>query len=247
MAARNEEANIGECLRRALAVLDGLGEPGEVLVIEDGSTDRTFGVADEIARHDPRVRIVRNPVNRGIAGFNRQIIGEARGEWVFYTSADGEFDFNDAPRFLRMVREQDLDAMQGYRRIKQYTLYRIVVSWMFNNLPRLLFGANVRDAGCIRLLRRSAFGPIELFSNSAFLNTERLLVGRRKGFRIGETPVEHFPRMSGVGGGSKPRKVLEAFVDLIGVRLRWFRFNAYYGDSGAAAPRSEPEWAGVKR
>ncbi len=79
------------------------------------------------------------------------------------------------------------------------------------------------------MLRRELFTPLPLYSQSAFLNAERLLAGRRKGAVIVEEPITHRPRRGGVARGAKPRRVAEAVRDLVLTRARWFRFDQYYG------------------
>lgn len=231
MPAFNEAGAIEKVVDEALAVLDDLDGTGEILVVDDGSTDRTPQILRTLAERDPRVRVVRNETNRGIRAFNQQMLQSARGEWVFYISSDGEFDPREALRFLDLATGQSLDAVLGYRTGKQYTIYRRIVSWTFNTLVWALFAVRFTDIGAVRLLRRSAYAPIRLYCRSAFINAERLLVGRRRGARFAELPVTHRKRLAGKGAGSRPAKVLAAFRELVTTRCRWLFFAHYYGDS----------------
>jgi glycosyltransferase involved in cell wall biosynthesis len=233
MPVYNEEGCLEPVVREALAALDALDGAGEVLVVDDGSTDRTPEILARLAAADPRLRVVTHPSNQGIGGFNRRMMAEARGEWVLFTSSDGEFDPREGLRFLVLAEREGADAVLGYRAAKRYDRWRLAVSWSFNALTYLAFGARFRDIGSTRLLRRSLFQPIALYSGSAFLNAERLLAGRRRGARIVEVPTVHRPRLAGTGGGARPRKVAAAFADLARTRVRWIRFERYYGDRGA--------------
>ncbi len=235
MPVHDEEASIGEVVSQALAALDELDEPGEVLVVDDGSTDGTPDILRRLSRRDKRIRVVSNEINLGIRSFNRRMLSSARGEWVFFISSDGEFDCREALRLLDAARQQDVDAVLGYRAAKRYTPYRRAVSALFNSMVRACFGVRFRDIGSIRLLRRTVFAPIPLYSQSAFINAERLLAARRLGARFIELPVEHRPRIAGRGRGARPGKVVAAFGDLIKTRIRWFRFAKFYGE-GAVAP-----------
>lgn len=238
MPAYNEEGGIERAVGEALAALEALPPAdsgpaeeaaGEVLVVDDGSTDRTPEILARLAAADPRLRVVRHAANQGIGGFNRRMLAEARGEWVFFIGADGEWDAREALRFLEAAEHGGFEAVLGYRRRKRYGLWRSLVSFAFNTLTTVLFGIRIRDAGSIRLLRRELYAPLSLYSQSAFLNAERLLVGRRKGARMLQVPVEHRPRLAGTGGGARLGRVVAAFRDLFLTRLRWFRFVRWYG------------------
>lgn len=231
MPAYNEERGIARAVGEALAAATEGEENGiatEVLVIDDGSIDRTPEILAELARDDVRLRTVRYPENRGITGFNRSMIAEARGEWVFFIGADGEWDAREALRFLEIAEREGVDGVLGHRIHKRYTPWRKVVSWVFNRSLPMLFGVGFQDVGSIRLLRRALFAPLTLYSQSAFLNAERLLVGVRRGARLTEVPVQHRQRLAGRGRGARTSAVVAAVRDLLLTRLRWFRFERYY-------------------
>ena len=222
LAAFNEEACVEKVVREAIGIIGELDGDGEVLVVNDGSTDRTPEILARLCEEHALVRVVTHEHNRGIGGFNRSMLREARGDWVLFTSADGEYDPREGLRFLDIAEHEGADAVLGYRADKHYDGYRRIVSWSFNSLTYLCFGARFKDIGSTRLLRRSLFQPIALHSQSAFINAERLLAGKRAGARIVEVPTRHRPRLAGRGGGAKPRKVIAALRDLLATRARWF-------------------------
>jgi len=223
MPCYNEEACVEEVVREVLGVAETFPDGAEVVVVDDGSTDATPEILARVASETPRLRVIRHEHNLGIAGFNRRMMQEARGEWVLFTSSDGEFDPREAVRFVNVAEAEGADAVLGYRTEKNYSLYRLVVSWSFNRLTWLFFGIAFRDIGSMRMLRRARFQTIPVYSQSAFLNAERLLVGCRRGAKIVEVPIFHRKRIAGVGSGSRPRKVAEAIRDLLATRVRWLR------------------------
>lgn len=229
MPVYNEAGTIERVVRSALEVAGEAPGGGEVLVVDDGSTDETPGILARLEAEAASLRVVRHDHNQGIGGYGRRMLVEARGTWVFIISSDGEFDCREALRFLVLAKREAVDAVLGFRRVKRYSPYRLLVSWLFKSLVFLLFGARYRDIGCVRLQRRAVYASIRLYSESAFSNAERLLVASRQGASSIEVQVEHYPRSHGKGGGAKLGKVVEALLDLIRVRLRWFRFSRYYG------------------
>jgi len=235
MPCFNEEASVESVVRESLAAVDDVEGGGEVLVVDDGSSDRTPEILRRLTAEDGRLRVFTNESNQGIGGFNRRMMSEARGDWVLFVSSDGEFDPREGLRFLQIATDEGADAVLGYRASKNYNAWRHAVSYSFNALTALCFGRSFRDIGSMRLLRRELFQPLVLYSSSAFLNAERLLVGAHLGARVVEVPIEHRPRLSGVGGGARPRRVAEAAADLARARLRFGLFGAFYGRGGDKA------------
>ena len=225
----NEAGCIVDVMRSCFAVLDQLDGDGEVLVIDDASTDSTPALLAELAAAEPRLRVLRNAENAWLGVFHRRVREHARGEWVFLIGADGEADYFQALEFLEIAERLGVDAVLGYRPTRVYTSYRKIVSRSYNGLVSLCFGARFRDIGWIRLMRRSVFSQIPVYSNSAFADAEQLVAARRKGARFEEVPSEHLPRASGTGSGARLTNVAKAFRDLTLTRLRWFRFDHYYG------------------
>ncbi len=233
MPAYNEEAAIEHVVLQALAVLNNMNLQGEVMVLEDRSTDHTFAILQRLSHDHPQVRVLQNDVNRGAAGFERRLLLEARGEWMFFGSSDGETDYTrDVPRFYEIAQRQNLRGVYGYRVVKNYNRYRGFVSWTYKFLIGALFGVKFKDAGWVKLFHCPTYAPIPLYSDSAFISAERLLVANRRHVRYAELETAHLPRMGGRSRGGQWRWVVASFRDLLFTRLRWFCFNHFYKAEG---------------
>ena len=197
LPAHDEEENIETAVERALEALDELGQEGEVIVVDDGSADRTGEIAFALVeRHHPRVRLLRHPENVGYGAALRTGFEHARGELVFYTDADNQFDPGELRWFLPFI--DDNDVVVGFRVYRYDTVKRSIVSWVYNQIVRVLFRVRVRDIDCsFKLFRREVLDKITIECSDFFVDTELVAKARRWNFRIAEKGVRHYPRMGG--------------------------------------------------
>jgi len=226
--ALNEEDHVAAVVGDALAVLPRFADEFDVTVIDDGSTDRTGAIADDLAAKDPRVRVIHHGTRRGYGGAVRSGLRAATKPWVFYTDGDRQFDLTDLERLIRV--SDGVDAVVGYREKRADPPRRLFVAWVYNRAIRLLFGGGWRDVDCaFKLFRRNVFTRVPLErvrSNGAFFSPELLITLRRAGIRIRQVGVRHFPRTAGEAKGAPPRVILRAIRDLIRLRARlWLRPN----------------------
>jgi glycosyltransferase involved in cell wall biosynthesis len=224
--ALNEEHHVAAIVEEALAVLPRFTNDLVVTVVDDGSTDRTGAIADELSRKDPRVQVIHHSARRGYGGAVRSGLLAATKPWVFYTDGDRQFNLED---FGRLVAASDgADAVVGYREKRADPARRLFVAWVYNHLIRLLFGGGWRDVDCaFKLFRRDVFTRVPLErvrSNGAFFSPELLVTLGRAGVRVRQVGVRHFARTAGEPKGAPPKVILRAIRDLIRLRARlWLR------------------------
>jgi glycosyltransferase involved in cell wall biosynthesis len=224
--ALNEEHHVAALVADALAILPRFTDNLEVTVVDDGSTDRTGAIADELAAKDPRVRVIHHGARRGYGAAVRSGLHAANKPWVFYTDGDRQFALEDLGRLV--AASDDVDVVVGYREKRADPARRLFVAWVYNRLIRLLFGGGWRDVDCaFKLFRRDVFEQVSLDrvrSNGAFFSPEMLITLRSSGVRIRQVGVRHFPRTLGEPKGASPRVILRAIRDLLRLRIRlWLR------------------------
>jgi glycosyltransferase involved in cell wall biosynthesis len=223
--AFNEEENVESTVARALTEIGPLVESLEVLIVDDGSTDRTPELADALAAADPRVRVVHQP-NRGYGGAIKAGFEHATGDLIGFSDGDLQFDLAEMSILLERLRasQRPVDAVIGYRKRRRDPFQRIVIAKTYNAIVSLLFGLRVRDIDCaMKLFRRRVFVGLPLESEGPFLSAELLIKLRARGVRMAQLGVTHFPRAAGTNTGASIGKILRTFRDIGGLRWAlWF-------------------------
>ena len=198
LPAYNEEENIENATKRMADVLRSLGlRDWEVIVVDDGSLDRTGEIADRLAAEDPaHIRALHHKPNRGYAAALKTGFTNARHQLIFYTDSDNQFDVREITSLLPLI--QNADIVNGFRIYRFDPLTRLVLSWGFNLLVRTIFRIKVRDIDCaFKLFRREVFDKVNIESKKFFVDAEVLAKARYHGFRMTEVGVRHYPRPAG--------------------------------------------------
>jgi glycosyltransferase involved in cell wall biosynthesis len=213
----NEQANVERVTLSALAAAREITEDFEIIIVDDDSTDRTGELADRLASEHPPVTVVHNRPNRGYGGALQAGFLAATKPWVFYTDGDGQFDFREIPRLLELLDRCDI--VSAYRLNRQESAIRRFNAWCWTNLCNALLGTRLRDIDCaFKLYPRRLFKEITMRSTGALIDAEILAKAHRRGYRIGQIGVQHYPRIAGNPTGANFKVILRAFVEL--VRLR---------------------------
>jgi glycosyltransferase involved in cell wall biosynthesis len=232
--AYNEEENIGSTVERALADIGPLVNGSlEVLIVDDGSTDRTPELADALAAAHPEVRVHHQP-NRGYGGALKAGFANAAGELICFSDGDLQFDLKEMDRLLDRLHDgekQPVDAVIGYRIKRRDPFHRLFIAKTYNAIVSVLFGLRVRDIDCaMKLFRREVFDGLRLDADGPFLSAELLIKLRARGVRMAQVGVNHYPRAAGTNTGASFTKILRTFRDLFVLRLAlWFRRSAVLG------------------
>jgi glycosyltransferase involved in cell wall biosynthesis len=209
----NEAANIAEAIRQATAAAERYSAEHEVIVVDDGSTDATASVAAQIARADPRVRVLLHAHNRGYGDALRTGIRAAEMPWTLLTDADLQFDLGDLRDFVPAAAGADL--VVGRRIARQDPMPRRLNAAAWNVLVRVLFDLPVRDVDCaFKLVRTDLVQSLPLRSGGALIDTELLVRAIAAGGQLRELGVHHRARVAGEQSGASVGVVVRAFREL---------------------------------
>ncbi|HEY7523649.1 MAG TPA: glycosyltransferase family 2 protein [Candidatus Limnocylindrales bacterium] len=221
--AHNEEANLRPLVDEALASLPAVAEAFEIVIVDDGSRDRTPAIADELAaEHAGVVRAIHHPTNRGYGAALRSGFAGARHELVAFTDGDRQFRVDDLARLTERLQEPDRpDVVAGYRIRRADPLIRSIYARAYRLANRIFFGLRIRDVDCAcKLFRRDALEGIRVESGGAFFSAELLIKLRESGRSVVEVGVPHHPRTAGSPTGARPAVVGRAVKDFWSLRLR---------------------------
>ncbi len=210
----NDEETVRRVTRKALEVLSEVASEYEVIIIDDGSPDRSGEIADKLSREYHCVRVVHHPKNLGYGTAIRKGLSHVRYEWVCFTDGDDEYDVFDLRKLIRLKDFYDL--IITFRYVKLYSGFRIFVSWVYNRLIRILFRTPYRDIStALRLIRKSVADELSLESTSPFIGAEITIKVMLRGFRVGEVGIQTFPRTFGRSSSTSLRNILATVRDMI--------------------------------
>jgi glycosyltransferase involved in cell wall biosynthesis len=231
--AHNEEGNVEALVADALAALPVLAERFEIIVVNDGSTDRTGALADGLAAANPEVvRVVHHPTNMGYGAALRSGFRVARFEWVGFTDGDRQFAVSDLGRLTSRMAEADQpDVVVGFRIQRADPPIRTLYAKSYRLANRLLFGLKVTDVDCAcKLFRRASLRGLRVESGGAFFSAELLIKLRAAGRSVVEVGVPHYARTVGSPTGARPAVILRAVRDFWNLRLRlWANHRLAFG------------------
>jgi len=191
----NEAGNIAEVVGRAAAVLSALGEPFEIILVNDASTDSTGAEIAAAAGRLPACRELRLPAHAGQAGALLAGLRDARGERILTMDGDLQNDPADFPALLALLEAGPFDLVCGWRVGRRDPPLRRAMSRLANCVRRAVLADGVHDAGCqLRAMRREVLAAIRPM---ALLQAFIPALAVAAGLRVGEVPVRHHPRIHG--------------------------------------------------
>ena len=214
--AYNEASTLRPLFARVLDVLRKVTDDFEIILCDDASSDGTKKAIQALTAGCTQARAIYHDQNKGLFATFEELYRAASKDYVLLLPGDGQWD----PGFLSEALKQipACDVVIAARRNKQYSIGRKINSWVFNRLVRWAFGVELYDIGSVKLMRREIFTRVQVTTQSAFTEAERLLKAHKQGYRIGVVWVEHIPRVQGKPSGATVDKMFRALGDLIQFR-----------------------------
>jgi glycosyltransferase involved in cell wall biosynthesis len=243
--AYNEEALIGDFLERVTKLMAASIEDYEIVLIDDGSTDRTYGIAESFRRNNDKLKIFRNGKNLNVGYSVRRAIASASKDYLFWQTVDRSYDIANLRIFLEYLKEWDM--VQGVRRrpvevkvrwlkplvalvnmfgVKHITrrsdtIPKAIISVINYILIRLLFRVPLSDFQNITFYPTKWVQSIQYEAKSAFINPEGVIKSYWAGMNIKEVPIAFIPRKEGMAKGTGIKAIAAAVQDIF---LLWFQW-----------------------
>jgi glycosyltransferase involved in cell wall biosynthesis len=209
-----DEGTVERVAMKALAVGKDIAVPFEVIIVDDGSPDRSGEIADALARVHPEIRVVHHEKNLGYGSAFKSVLRNSRYDWIALTDGDDQYDLLDLKDLIRVVHRYDLIITFRYRKI--YSTLRVFLSWWYNVVLRFLFRTRFRDVSTgLRLVHRSVIDAVELESDGNIIGAELAIRAMLCGFAVGEVGIKTFPRAFGKSRSVKWRHLSRALAEIV--------------------------------
>ncbi|HEY4300808.1 MAG TPA: glycosyltransferase family 2 protein [Candidatus Didemnitutus sp.] len=219
LPAYNEEILLDGCVRRLHGALRTLGIAAEIILVDDGSRDRTPQIADALALELPGV-VVCHQANQGIGGAFRTGVARAAGDYLILWPADMPAEPSDLQPYAAQFGKADV--IVGVRRARLgYNPLMRLNAWLYPRLARFLFGLRLRDVNWIHAYRREKFIRITLTQRGIPMLVEALVRLRDLGATFAEVDVEMKARLGGVPSASRLKVMWRTLRGLLQLWRQW--------------------------
>lgn len=222
----NEEKNIENTVNKAILILNKITPQWEILIINDGSIDKTLEKAKILVKkYGRRLKIINHLKNRGYGASFKSGLYNSKYNWITFTDADGQFDFSQIKNLIKKQKQTKADLVIGYYKDRKVPFYRIWGSKLWEFAIFILFGLKVTDIDCgFKLIRKKVADDIPKLEaeRGPFINSEFLIKTKKQGFKIVEIGVSHYPRKYGHPTGNDLNVLVAAFKDLLKL---WKKLN----------------------
>jgi len=212
--AYNEEVTLENVVLEAKRELEKLKLPYEIVLVDDGSGDKTGEIIDRLAK-TRNIRGIHHKVNKGFTGAIKTAYQSAKNHLVILAPADGQFNFGQLKKFIEGIK--GYDAAAGYRAVNPEPFNRKLNSWVFHKLCRLLLGIRLKEISTVIMWRKPVLDSINVESEeaSAMILPELVAKALRKGYRFAEIPIHFELRKGGVGKGTKPIMIIKTILGML--------------------------------
>ena len=219
----NEEPNVELFVKEAIQVLPQVAKQFEIIVVNDGSSDGTGAVADELAKKNKKIKVVHHQKNKGYGAALRSGFDAAKYDWVFFTDGDLQFRLFQLKKLI--PHTEKYDVVIGFRKNRADGAVRAFNARLFKFYIDILFRVHVRDIDCaFKLFKTDVIKSLNLTSSGAFISAEFLYKLKKKHEEFRQVPVDHHERRYGSPTGNNIKVIIKA-----GFEALWLYLSMKFG------------------
>lgn len=216
--AYNEEKNIIDTVLNAKKVLDKIANKYEIIIINDGSTDKTLENSNKLAKKYHNIKVINHEKNKGYGAALISGFYACKYPWIAYTDSDKQHDFSEITHFIELQKKTNADIVMGYYKERKVPAYRKIYSLLWQTLIKFIFNVSAKDIGCaFKLIRKDVIENIPKFEceKGNLICTEFLYKSNKSGFKMIEIPITHYPRIHGKTRATNLKGIINSFISLI--------------------------------
>lgn len=215
--AWNEEEYVEKAVSKAGKALRDITNNYEIIIVDDGSIDRTREIAEKLAREDKHLKVLHHKINQKLGKTLRTGISAAQKDLILYSDIDLPFDFKEIRKMVALMELTNADIISAFRFNRAEKKFkRAIYSFIYNFLIKILFRVNIKDINCpAKLFKKSIFEKVELKSNGSFIDAELIVKSIKRGYKVRQIRVEYFPRIESRSKASDLRTILGILKEMI--------------------------------
>jgi len=216
-----DSKTVKKMIFESIKTLNKIKKKYEIIIVDDGCPEKSGHLAQKLTKKIPNVKVIFHKKNLGYGAALKTGLKNCKYDWIFQLDGDAEYSVRDLGRLIKAAKNYNLVITYRYK--KKYNTSRIIISWIYNKLLRILFKTRFRDISTgSRLVSSEILKKIKLDCNSPFLGAELAIKAKKKGYRINELGIHTYPRTFGTGSSVGFKNIMLTIKDMM---ILYFKIN----------------------
>ena len=209
-----DSRTVKKMITKSLKVLKKLTDKYEVVIVDDGCPEKSGLLAKNFSKNIKKIKVIFHKQNLGYGSAIKTGLKNCKYQWIFQTDGDAEYDVNDLKKLIKLTNRSDL--IITYRFKKKYKTSRIIISWIYNAILRVLFLTNFKDISTgSRLIKKKMLKKIKLKSKSSFIGAELAIKSKYLGLKVSEVGIHTYPRTFGTGSSVSFKNIILTIEEML--------------------------------
>ena len=209
-----DRSTVKKMIFNSFKVLKKLKKKYEIIIVDDGCPEKSGIYAKKFTKNLKNVKIIFHKKNLGYGAAIRTGFKNSKNQWIFQIDGDAEYDVGDLFRLIKKSTKSDLVITYRYK--KKYNTSRIIISWIYNAILRVLFHTNFKDISTgSRFVKKDLIKKVKLSSNSPFVGAELAIKSKYLGYKVSEMGIHTYPRTFGNGSSVSLKNIFLTIRDML--------------------------------